>query len=72
MQEIKSQIDGEFNGAEGESVYKLTNGQTWQQSRYLYQYQYIYRPQVRIVREGAEYVMYVTGMSQGNPVRQIG
>lgn len=71
MQEIESQIDGDFNGAEGESVYKLTNGQIWQQSRYMYQYMYAYRPMVRIAFEQGEYIMYVEVMDEGIPVRQI-
>lgn len=30
----ESRIEGEFQGWQGESVYKLTNGQVWKQSRY--------------------------------------
>lgn len=71
MQEIQSQIEDEFNGAEGESIYKLTNGQVWKQSRYMYWYQYLYRPQVRIVREGSEHMMYVADMDKGIPVERI-
>ena len=67
---IESQIESDFNGAEGESVYELTNGQTWEQSRYMYNYHYAYRPKVRIVREGSEHVMYVQGMTRGIPVRR--
>ena len=33
---IESQIDGEFEGWEGETVFVLTNGQIWQQSSYDY------------------------------------
>ena len=31
---IESQIDGEFEGWEGETIFKLTNGQIWQQAEY--------------------------------------
>jgi hypothetical protein len=68
---IESQIKEDFNGAGGETLYRLTNGQVWKQSRYLYQYHYAYRPQVCIVHEGNEYVMHVQGMSNGIPVRKI-
>ncbi|MDR0881742.1 MAG: hypothetical protein LBP55_04270, partial [Candidatus Adiutrix sp.] len=33
---IESQIDGTFEGWSGETVFKLTNGQIWQQSSYAY------------------------------------
>lgn len=31
---VKSKIDGEFTGTENETVYKLRNGQVWQQVGY--------------------------------------
>jgi hypothetical protein len=31
---VESQIDGDFNGWEGETVVKLVNGQIWQQTEY--------------------------------------
>src|SRR3989344_2622108 len=47
-QPIESSIDGEFNGWEGETIYKLINGQYWQQSAYHYHYHYAYSPKVLI------------------------
>jgi hypothetical protein len=69
--DIESHIESDFNGADGESVYELTNGQKWEQSRYMYHYHYAYRPKVRIAQEGSGFVMYVQGMSSGIPVRRI-
>lgn len=33
---IETQIDGDFSGWEGETIYKLRNGHIWQQARYHY------------------------------------
>ena len=45
---IESQIDGEFEGWEGDTMFKLVNGQIWQQSSYAYTYSYAYMPDVMI------------------------
>jgi len=67
---IESRIDGEFKGWEGESVYKLVNGQKWQQSSYKYHYKYSYMPQVIIYHAGSGYKMLVAGTTAN--VRKIG
>ena len=56
---IESKIDGDFNGWEGESIYKLTNGQVWQQATYKYSYSYSFMPQVLIYQKGGRYFMQV-------------
>ena len=43
---IESQIDGDFEGWEGETIFKLTNGQIWQQTSYAYHYHYAFMPDV--------------------------
>ncbi|HEY4842169.1 MAG TPA: hypothetical protein VIH78_09385 [Terriglobales bacterium] len=45
---IETQIDGAFHGWDGETVYKLRNGQIWQQASYHYHYHYAYAPEVTI------------------------
>ena len=45
---IETHIDGTFTGWTGDNVWKMTNGQIWQQARYAYHYHYAYRPQVLI------------------------
>jgi hypothetical protein len=45
---VESTIAGEFNGWEGETIFKLDNGQIWQQVDYSYTYSYSYRPDVTI------------------------
>jgi hypothetical protein len=56
---IESQIDGEFNGWEGETIFKLTNGQIWQQASYDYTYEYAYMPEVVIYKAKGVYKMKV-------------
>ena len=58
---VESQIDGEFNGWDDETVYTLTNGQVWQQSTYQYDYTYSYCPDVFIYNAGGGHIMQVEG-----------
>lgn len=58
---VESAIDGDFNGWEGESSYKLINGQVWKQCQYKYEYHYAYRPDVLIYSANGSYVMAVEG-----------
>ena len=58
---FESQINGEFKGWEGETVYMLTNGQVWQQCTYHYEYKYSYRPEAFIYSNGTGYKMQVEG-----------
>ena len=68
---IESQIDGEFSGWEGETIFKLTNGQIWQQAAYAYTYTYKYRPKVLIFRMSGMYEMQVEGMDSRIRVDRI-
>jgi hypothetical protein len=45
---IESTISGDFSGWNGETIFKLDNGQIWQQAEYDYMYSYSYRPDVTI------------------------
>jgi hypothetical protein len=68
---IESVIDGEFNGWDGETIFKLTNGQIWQQSEYDYEYEYEYRPEVTIYKTNSGYKMQVKGMAESVAVKRI-
>jgi hypothetical protein len=59
---INSQIDGDFEGWEGETIVKLMNGQTWQQSEYYYHYHYSFMPKVTIFKSGSGYKMKIDGV----------
>lgn len=66
---IESQIDGTFRGWSGDTIFKLTNGQIWQQSSYAYTYHYAYRPEVTIFVSGGGCNMKVEGVSDSISVK---
>lgn len=68
---IESQIDGTFEGWSGDTVFKLTNGQLWQQSSYAYTYHYAYRPKVVIFSGDGGCKMKVDGVSDTVSVRRL-
>lgn len=47
-QVVESRIRGRFTGWTGKSIYQLTNGQTWQQAKFLTKYVVKYMPAVLI------------------------
>ncbi|GHC12884.1 hypothetical protein [Thermomonas carbonis] len=68
---IESQIDGEFEGWEGETVIKLQNGQIWLQTEYHYHYHYAYSPDVIIFQTSGGWKMKVEGTDKAVGVRQL-
>lgn len=68
---IESQISGEFEGWDGETIVKLTNGQIWQQTSFHYEYRYAYMPDVVIYRTGNVYKMKVEGMREAVQVERL-
>ena len=67
----ETQVDGDFNGWEGETVIKLMNGQVWQQTEYHYEYRYAYMPKVLIFSSGSGYKMKVDGTSRAIGVQRL-
>jgi hypothetical protein len=68
---IETQIDDTFNGWDGETIFRLSNGQIWQQSSYAYTYHYAYRPKVLIYRSGSVYRMTVEGVDSTIQVKRL-
>jgi hypothetical protein len=68
---IESQIEGDFNGWDGETIFKLTNGQIWQQASYAYTYHYAYRPQVIIYKSGGISRMKVEDVDSTIAVKRL-
>ena len=68
---IESQIEGEFTGWSGDTIFKLTNGQLWQQASYSYTYSYKYRPSVMIFSTSRGYELQVDGMDQRIVVKRL-
>lgn len=68
---IESRIDGAFEGWQGETVFKLTNGQYWQQVSFGYVYHCAFGPAVRIVGDGASHRLFVDAFEPSIEVRLI-
>ena len=68
---IESHIDGDFEGWEGETIFKLSNGQIWQQVSYSYTYHYSYSPKVIIFQKNGAYHMSVKGVNNTIQVRRL-
>lgn len=67
---IRSQVDGAFNGWEGDTVVQLVDGQVWQQVEYWYHYHYAYMPKVTITNDGG-HRMLVEGMPRAVRVERL-
>lgn len=61
---IHSYIDGDFEGWEGKTIFKLDNGQIWQQSSYAYMYYYAYHPEVMIINVRGTWKMKVEDVDE--------
>jgi hypothetical protein len=68
---IETSIDGEINGWEGETIFKLANGQIWQQAEYDYNYFYDYSPDVTIYETSSGCRMKVDGEDETVLVKRI-
>jgi hypothetical protein len=68
---VETQVDGEFNGWEGETIVKLMNGQIWQQTEYHYEYHYAYMPKALVYPSGGGFKMRVDGVSKPVAVQRL-
>jgi hypothetical protein len=64
VDEILSRLAGAFTGFHSGAVFRLTNGQVWQQRRYKYKYKCKYRPRVRIYGEQGKRLMEFDCMNE--------
>lgn len=68
---IETQIDGDFEGWEGETIVKTINGQIWQQTEYHYHYHYAFMPKVLIYPGNGGYKMKVDGTDKAVGVQLL-
>ena len=66
-----SRIKENFRGFKNGAIFKLTNGQIWEQTSYEYEYVYKYNPEVTIYKDGTTYYMLVDGMDTKVTVKKI-
>ncbi len=59
---IESSIDGRFFGWSGSTVFKLANGQVWEQDTPSRTYHFAYRPYLRITEIDDTHLMQVDGI----------
>jgi hypothetical protein len=59
-----TQIEGDFEGWDGDTVFALANGNILKQATYQYTYHYAYRPDVIVVDRGGSYVLVVDGVEE--------
>jgi hypothetical protein len=68
---IETSISGEFHGWSGDTIFKLENGEIWQQAEYDYDYDYDYDPDVTIYQTTAGCRMKVKGDDETILVKRI-
>ncbi|MDQ6879372.1 MAG: hypothetical protein M3082_17095 [Candidatus Dormibacteraeota bacterium] len=68
---VESRIDGEFTGWDGETLFKLQNGQIWQQTSYAYIYHYAYSPTVIIYQSSGGWRLRVDGVAGTITVQRL-
>ena len=68
---LNTTIDGDFEGWEGETIFKMMDGSVWQQSSYSYTYHYSYMPDVLIFIKNGAYHMKVEDVDEIIQVERI-
>lgn len=68
---IRSRIEGDFEGWDGDTVFALENGQVWVQASYAYHYRYAYRPEATLIPTASGWLLMVDGDSTTVQVRRI-
>jgi hypothetical protein len=66
---IESEIDGDFDGWEGHTIFRLKNGQVWQQTSPSARYYFAHAPKVTIYP--TPYRLKVEGMTGEISVRRV-
>ena len=69
--DFTSCIEGDFNGFDDGALFRLANGQVWQQTRFRYQYRYAYCPSVRIYESRGTHFLEVAGMDAAIEVTEV-
>ena len=68
---VETAIDGDFEGWDGETIWKMDNGQIWQQASYAYHYHYAYHPKVMIYHADGGWKMKAEDDDESVAVKKI-
>lgn len=68
---VEDRVDGDSEGLEGETIFKLRNGQVWVQVDGYYRYRYRYAPRVLIYRDSTGYKLQLEGIDRAVSVRRV-
>lgn len=68
---IETKLDGDLEELDYDHIYKMTNGQIWQQLSAHYEYHYAYMPDVLIYRSGRGWKMLIAGCKKAVEVQQL-
>lgn len=68
---LETQIDGTFEGWDGDTIFKMRDGSIWQQVSYDYTYHYAYAPDVLIYSKNGSNYMRVEGVDDEIRVQRI-
>jgi hypothetical protein len=63
-------IDGEFQGWDGGSYFRLENGEVWKQTNHKYHYYYAFRPRARVLEDAGRFILEVEGMPESVEVNR--
>jgi hypothetical protein len=66
-----SQINGEFTGWDGDTIFELTNGQIWKQVGYAFLFHYAFMPEVKITYNNGMFEMEVDNVQVKVQVNRI-
>ena len=67
----ETQIDGTFEGWDGDTIFKMMDGSIWQQASYDYTYHYAYMPKVIIYNKGDATYMKVEDVDDPIQVKRL-
>jgi hypothetical protein len=67
----QSELDGPCGGWDGTTVFRLSNGEVWQQSAFRSRRLHLVCPAIRVWCCGAKYWIEVEGAGEIVPVQQI-
>ena len=67
----ETQIDGTFEGWDGDTIFKMMDGSIWQQASYDYTYHYAYMPKVIIYNKGGATYMKVEDVDDPIQVKRL-